>query len=139
MYNKSTMVFTYVIKDYFSWHYLRAWKELFNVWLNFLWFTIHFFSIPELFRSLFSPWKRMTEERKPGFQFEDLASFFIINLLSRLVGAILRTTIIVAGLVMLTLVIITGVITYIFWLFAPLIVVSSFVFGISMLFSFTTI
>jgi len=139
MYNKSTMVFSYVIKDYFIWHYFRAWKELFNVWLNFLWFTIHFFSIPELFQSLFAPWKRMTEERKRSFNFEDIASFFIINFLSRLIGAVLRATIIVAGLIVLTFVIIIGAGTFVFWLLAPLVIISSFVFGISMLLSYFAI
>ncbi len=133
------MVFSYVIKDYFAWHYLRAWKELFHVWLNFLWFVIHFFSIPELFQSLFAPWKRITEERKRGFSFEDLAAFVIINLLSRCIGAVLRATIIVAGLCVLTLTIIAGVVTYLFWLCAPLIIIGCFIFGISILFSYTTI
>lgn len=139
MYNISTMVFSYVIRDYFTWHYLRAWKELFNVWLNFLWFTIHFFSIPELFYSLFAPWKRMTQERKQGFQIEDIAAFIIINLLSRLLGAFLRTIIIVAGLFVLTLVIIVGAFTYVFWLLAPLTIIASFIFGFSMLLSYITI
>lgn len=133
------MVFSYVIRDYFTWHYIRAWKELFNVWLNFLWFTIHFFSVPELFHSLFAPWKRMTEERKPGFQLEDIVSFIIINLLSRLIGAFLRAIIIVAGLFVLTIVIIVGALTYVFWLLAPFVIIASFVFGISMLFSYITV
>jgi hypothetical protein len=133
------MVFSYVIRDYFTWHYLSAWKEIFTVWLNFLWFTIHFFSIPQLFHSLFAPWKRITEERKQGFRFEDIASYIVINLLSRLIGAFLRIIILGVGLCSLTVVIIIGVLTYICWLIAPLIIITSFVFGVSMLVSYFTI
>ncbi len=81
----------------------------------------------------------MTEERKPGFQLEDIVSFIIINLLSRLIGAFLRAIIIVAGLFVLTIVIIVGALTYVFWLLAPFVIIASFVFGISMLFSYITV
>jgi hypothetical protein len=133
------MVFSYVVRDYFTWHYLRAWKELFHVWLNMLWFIIHFFSIPELFHSLFAPWKRMTEERKQGFSFEDFAAFIIVNLLSRLLGATLRGTILVAGLTLLSAAIVIGACVFIFWLVAPLTVIASFIFGFSMLLSYATL
>jgi hypothetical protein len=133
------MVFSYVVRDYFTWHYIRAWKELFNVWLNMLWFVIHFFSIPELFHSLFAPWKRITEERKRGFNFEDFAAFIIVNLLSRLLGATLRGTILIAGLTLLSATIVIGACVFIFWLVAPLAVIASFVFGFSMLLSYSTI
>jgi hypothetical protein len=133
------MIFSYVIKDYFTWHYIHAWEEIFHVWLNFLWFIIHFFSIPELFYSLFAPWKRMTEERSQEFRLGDLPAYIIINLLSRLVGAILRTIILVAGLALLTLTVVMGTLTYIFWLLAPIVIIGGFVFGISILLSYNTL
>ncbi|MCA9367427.1 hypothetical protein KC887_04165 [Candidatus Kaiserbacteria bacterium] len=114
------MFFLSIAHDYLWWHYTRAFGEIFHVWLNFLGFVIQFFSIPQLLRSLLSPWKRMTEERHGSWDFEAVAGFIIINLLSRFLGALMRTTIICIGLLSLVITIIGGFVTYIFWIVAPL-------------------
>ena len=129
------MIFTSIISDYFRWHYGRAFGELFHVWLNFLWFVIHFFSLPQLGRSLFSPWKRMTEEKQKGFSFEALAEYVIINLLSRLVGFLMRGSVILARLIVLTITILGGFITFLFWLTAPVVIVVSLGVGVTLLIS----
>jgi hypothetical protein len=134
MYNIS-MIFTSIISDYFRWHYGRAFGELFHVWLNFLWFVIHFFSLPQLGRSIFSPWKRMTEEKQGGFSFEGLATYLIINLLSRLVGFLMRGTVILLGLIVLTITILTGFVTALFWLAAPVVIVVFLGLGVTLLIS----
>jgi hypothetical protein len=134
MYN-ICMLFTSIISDYFRWHYGRAFGELFHVWLNFLWFVIHFFSLPQLGRSLFSPWKRMTEERKKGFDFESIAAYIVINLLSRVVGFIMRGSVILVGLIALTVVIFGGFITMLFWVAAPVVIVVCLGLGITLLIS----
>jgi hypothetical protein len=129
------MIFTSIISDYFRWHYGRAFGELFHVWLNFLWFIIHFFSMPQLGRSLFSPWKRMTEERKTGFSFEGLAAYVIVNLLSRLVGFLMRGSVILAGMIVLMVTIFGGLITFLFWLAAPIVIVVFLGLGVTLLIS----
>jgi len=133
------MLFLTIARDYFSWHYTKAFGEIFHVWLNLLWFWIHFFSIPELLKSLFSPWKRVTEKRGEFWDFENLASVLIIGLISRLIGATLRGIIILAGLICLTLTIIGGFITYVFWLVAPIAILSLLLLGSSLLISNTII
>lgn len=127
------MLFLSIVHHYLRWHYSRAFFEIFHVWLNLLWFIIHFFSIPQLMRSWFSPWKRMTEERGEKWSFEDLASYFIIGFLSRLIGFFLRTIIIVLGLLCLFLTVITGFTVYAFWIFAPFIIIGLIGFGITFL------
>lgn len=127
------MLFLSIVQDYFLWHYSRAFREIFHVWLNLLWFIIRFFSIPQLIRSWFAPFKRITEERRRGFSFEDVAGYIIINLLSRLVGAILRTILIVIGLVFLFATIVAGALTQLLWVFVPAILVGGFITSISLL------
>ncbi len=129
------MIFSLIVQDYLKWHYTRAFKELFHVWLNFLWFTIHFFSIPELLKSWAAPWKRMVEPKGRGFNIEAYLSFIIINLLSRIVGFVARSFVIVAGLLALTLVIVTGVAVYLTWIFLPIAVLVSFVTGMGLMIS----
>ncbi len=127
------MIFGSIISDYFRWHYTRAFSELFHVWLNFLWFIIHFFSIREIFFSLFAPWRRMTEEKKKGWSFENIAAYVIVNLLSRVIGFVMRSAVLVSGLVCLAAVIAVGATTFVLWIFLPAIITGAFIAGISLL------
>jgi len=126
------MFFASIIHDYFVWHYTRAWWQMWGVWRNFIYVVVHFFSIPKLLRSWFSPFKRMTQDRGEKFNFEDLAAYVIINFLSRIFGAIARTAIIVVGILALLLTIAGGFITYLFWMVAPIMVIALLGAGISL-------
>lgn len=129
------MLFISILHHYISWHYTKAFGEIRHVCSNFFWFVLFFFSLPQLIRSYFSPWKRMTEERGQTFNFEDLAGFIIINLISRIVGAILRTFIILAGILSLVFLSLGIILTYIFWLLAPLLLVVCMFYGLVLIFS----
>ena len=117
------MFFAAIIRDYFIWHYTRAWFELWGVWRNFMWFVVHFFSLPQLVRSWFAPYKRITEGRGDKFDLEDLAAYVIIGFLSRVVGAIARTAIIIAGLCALGVTFVGGIIVFLLWALVPLIII----------------
>jgi len=127
------MFFASIISDYFIWHYTRAWFEMWGVWRNLLWAVAHFFSIKELLASLFSPFKRMTEARDQTFSFEDLAEYVIINGLSRLIGALVRSVIILCGCIALTITIVGGFTVYLFWMLAPMLVIGLIGAGVSLL------
>ncbi len=129
------MLFLSIMHHYILWHYTTAFSEILHVWKNLLWFTYNFFSLPQMFKSYFSPWKRMTEERGNTFNFEDLAGFIIINLISRIIGMILRTIIISVGLLAILVLILAIIITYIFWIFAPILLVACLYYGLVLIFS----
>jgi small-conductance mechanosensitive channel len=129
------MMFLTVMHDYFLWHYSRALLELFHVWLNLLWFVVHFFSLPQLMRSWIAPWKRMVEDRGEKWNLEDLAAFVVIGIISRIIGFILRTIVITLGLVSLLVVAVGGFATYAFWLVAPAAIISLLGFGLALLFA----
>jgi hypothetical protein len=127
------MLFVSVAKNYFTWHYTKAFSELFAVWLNFLWFIIHFFSLPQLFTALFAPWRRITESRGNLLSLEDWLGFIIINLVSRLIGATFRLTIIVCGAVSLALTIALGILIFLCWWAAPIVITASLIGGVALL------
>lgn len=129
------MLFISILHHYLLWHYQNALREILHVWRNLVWFTFNFFSISQLLRSYFQPWKRVTEGRGRTFKFEDLAGFIIINLISRMLGMLIRTSIIVAGLITLTLLVVGIILTYIFWLLAPILLVLSLYYGLVLMFS----
>jgi len=127
------MLFLSIVHHYFYWHYTRALSEIFSVWKNFVWFVGHFFSLRQLASSWFSPWKRTVEGRGEKWNFEALASFIIINLLSRIVGAMIRTIIIILGTVSLLATLVGGVVVYAFWLLAPFVLIGLLGFGLTLL------
>lgn len=129
------MLFTHIVHHYILWHYTTALGEILHLSKNFIWFVTNFFSIPSLLRSLFSPWKRMTESRGSRFNFEDIAGYIIINLFSRLVGALVRIIIILIGLLFLIVVITTTILTYLFWIFAPALLLISLLYGLILIFA----
>jgi hypothetical protein len=123
------MLFVHIVHHYLSWHYQAAIKELFHLWRNFAWFTLHLFSIPQLVGSWIAPWKRIEEKRGNTWNLEDLAGYLVIGLLSRLIGFMVRTIIIGIGLLVLTLVLIAGLVAVITWYLLPLIIVALIVIG----------
>ena len=125
----SILIFT----GYLSWHYGRAFSDILVVWTNFFWFFLHFFSIPLLVRTLFSPWKRLHENYRQGFHPEDFFQALIVNIIMRIVGAIIRVIIIVIGILTLLTVTILGVIFLLFWTIAPAGVVIFMLAGITLL------
>ena len=127
------MLFLSVAHQYLLWHYTRAFGEIFHVWLNFIWFVIHFFSLPQMVGSWFSPWKRMVEGRGRKWNLEDLAAFVIVGLISRIIGAILRTLVIIVGIICLFITIVGGVGVFVFWVGAPFIIIGLLGFGIALI------
>lgn len=107
---------------YLAWHYSTALRQTLDVWRNFLWYVIELFSIPILMRTLFAPWKRITDSFSGG-GLEDYFGTIIFNVLSRIFGFIFRIPIIFVGLLCVALMAGGLVIFYILWLFFPLILI----------------
>lgn len=122
-----------LVCSYFKWHYTIGFVDLFGLIRNFLWFFYHFFSIPVLTRTLFSPWERQGERYKKGFDVEGIFETFIINFIMRVVGFVIRSIVIVAGLAVLITVFSLGVIAVVIWPLIPVGVVILFVSGLRLL------
>lgn len=127
------MLFTYLVKDYFIWHYTTAIKELIHIWKNFLWFTIHLFSIPQLLKTWISPWKRVREEQTRTWNLEGFIGRVLIGLLSRIIGFFVRTVFIVVGGVFLSITILTGLSLFISWFLLPILPLTLIALGIAII------
>ncbi|MCB9806073.1 hypothetical protein H6775_02845 [Candidatus Nomurabacteria bacterium] len=121
---------------YLSWHYTRGIKNLLEIWQDFLWFMMSFFSIGTLTRTLFSPFQRLQEHYKGGLDIENFFSVLAVNTIMRLVGFVTRIIIIALGIVMFLLTLITGVIFFIIWLVLPVLMIFILVIALKALFNF---
>ena len=128
------MFFLTIVRDYIVWHYSTALVSFVRLYKNFWWFTVQFFSIPQLAGSLLSPYKRITERRVGLFDIEAWAGFIIINIISRLIGFVVRICIIIAGIIALVVLCLLALIWYTIWLAAPAIISYCLVYGLYLLF-----
>jgi hypothetical protein len=128
------MFFASFLQQYFIWHYSLALTGYIRVSRNFAWFIISYFSITTLLKTLLAPFKRIQEKPSRRFNFEDWIGTLLINLLSRLIGAVIRSIIIIAGLCTLIIYTSISLLGFAFWLILPFYIFGGVIGGIWLLF-----
>ena len=91
---------------------------------------LHYFSVSELSRTLFSPWHRILESSGPHFDPVRIVTSAIMNIFSRLTGALMRFAVIVIGLVAGFCAAVFSLLAVALWLIAPFAVPLLIVIGI---------
>ncbi len=123
-----------VIIQYFVWHFHDMPKELGRAWKNYLHFYLSFFSVVALIRTLFAPWHSYQWDYGRGFSFSRYAETFISNTFARFLGAIIRSVLIIVGLIFEIFIFVIGAIVFLTWILLPIIIIAFFIFGIKFLF-----
>lgn len=107
-----------------TWHYIEALKGVTSAWLNFLAFNSQYFSFTYLLKTLLSPWKRDLESYGRGFDIKVWARTLLLNIFSRILGAIVRLVLLCFGLMAEVFIFFSGLLFIITWLLFPLIIIS---------------
>ena len=129
------MRFAIVIGHYFIWHYGRAIRDLTRIYRGLVCFTFNFFSVSILVNSYFAPWRRLGEDYpEHGVKLFDYFSVFVVNLLMRLMGILMRSVVIIVGMAFTLLVILSYPIVLVIWLILPFGIVIIFFIGFGLLF-----
>lgn len=115
---------------YLIWHYTSGFKAGLAVARDVNYFIANFFSLPILVKTLFSPWRRLAETYGKGLNPEQWFETLIVNVLMRVVGAIIRLAMIVSGLIILVLVLLVSLLALLAWLLLPVIFISLVVGGL---------
>ena len=123
-----------IIGIFWRWYYGRAKKDVLKGWKNFIIFSLEYFSIPMLLRTLFAPWKRDITKRPRGLDLKKLFECLIFNLISRGIGFLVRFITICLGILFFFSVIILGAVFFIIWLFLPLIMLGLFILALLLIF-----
>jgi hypothetical protein len=116
------------------WQFFDAPKAILIGWKNFLLFNLNYFSIPLLLRTYFSHWHRYSYSYEKVFEFWKNIEVFVFNMMSRIIGAILRTFFIIIGALVEAAIVIIGLIILLTWLALPFLLISGLFFGIKLLF-----
>ena len=108
-------------KLFITWHYSKGMESFLEIWKDYLVFFWNYFSVFDLFQTLFYPWKK-------DIYFRDWRGLHplrwlqqkLTNLLARFLGSVVRSAVIVSGILIELLVFLSGIILFFFYIFAPL-------------------
>jgi len=99
-------------KNYLTWHFSQAFPDFAKSRLKQLFYTIGFFNILGLLKTLFAPYRRLEiTDKTPS-----LADKISFNLISRIIGASVRLIIIIAAVPIVLLMLIFEAILVVFYL-----------------------
>ena len=117
-----------------EWYLFDKPKVLIKAWFNCLRFYLKFFSIIILLKTLFAPWKKYEWTRQTrGFNPKEALKVHFSNLISRILGAIVRGIMIFIGLLVELIVFFVGVGIIIIWFLLPIIMIIIFIKAIELL------
>lgn len=118
------------IKLFFSWYFLEVPKFFIKLYKAIQSKTWFYFNILFLLITIFEPWKRdLVVPVNPSIAYYVQA--FGENLISRFMGLIIRFVTIITGLILIALINILFVITILVWYFLLILLILSFIKGIS--------
>ena len=112
-----------ILPTYVLWHYTKAPVSIFFIVIHLSRSIVHFFSIPTLLKTLFSPWRKLSEDYSGGFDVVEILTSFTVNTTMRIFGAFFRITMIVLALCITLVFILFGILFFIYWLVMPVAVV----------------
>lgn len=103
-----------------SWWYGRGWIAQWGRTLQRLKATLDFFSVGQLMSTLFAPFRQISATSGGDGSFAAAMRGFVDKLISRIVGAIVRTSTILIGLLVILFQAVYVVVVMIIWWFLPL-------------------
>lgn len=108
--------------EFLIWHYTKGLKFYIKRWLSYFDWINHYFSVPLLITTLFAPWKRLiVADKSPGFNLTKFVEKITFNIISRGIGAIVRLSLFLVGLVLIVFIYLLGVLGLFIWLVLPLV------------------
>ena len=117
-----------IVLLWLAWHFYEMPKFLLEVWKNYIFFALNYFSLPILLKSLFAPWHRYKWKYPKVYEVAEFFNTLVSNLFSRFLGALIRITLIAVGIVFQLFVIFAGLVIILLWILIPFIVIAGFSF-----------
>ncbi len=115
---------------YLSWHYTVAYKHILDVYKNVIFFSVNFFSIKSLFKTIFRPFKKTVEVKNVEKQDDPESEIFLVTVLMIILGVTLRLATITIGMLTAIAVFIFWAFVFVFWTILPLVLLFLFFAGL---------
>lgn len=102
----------------FSWWYGAGWRRCIIAVRDGLHSVYDYFSIDLLLKTLFSPWRQISAGKVRGNIQVQLHAMFD-NLISRVIGGIIRTTVMIFGVLSILFICVIGLLRIVIWPLVP--------------------
>ncbi|HZJ34398.1 MAG TPA: hypothetical protein VFD55_00055 [Candidatus Angelobacter sp.] len=117
------------LRGFISWWYVGGWLRRIQIIKARLIASADLFSVGLLLSTLFSPFRQISAGDVVGSISDHIGAFFD-KLLSCVIGAFVRTFMIIFGLITMFIQVIFGVVSLIFWLTIPLLPVAGLIMAV---------
>jgi len=117
------------------WQFFEVPGNILKAWWNFLkFYLINYFSIPLLFETFFAHWRRYRWFYPKGFDVGQYFEVFFSNLISRILGAVMRSFLIIIGILVEIFIIFIGFFIFLGWFLLPILLILGLYYGFRILF-----
>jgi hypothetical protein len=106
--------------SFFTWWYGQGWQQVAKSLNQRLKSTMELYSVEQLLRTLFSPWRRIISY--PGSSFRDKWHAWLDNLFSRFMGFLVRIFVLLIAVLSIVVIALATIIEIILWPILPLLV-----------------
>jgi len=123
-----------LLSQYFIFQFWEEPKNILRALRNFLKFNLNYFSISLLLKTFFSHWHKYKWSYPRSFSFKGYLEVFFSNLISRILGAIMRSFLILFGLLTELFIFLAGIVFLLGWILLPFFLILGFYYGFKILF-----
>ena len=123
-----------IVKEFVEWYFKEMPWEILRIWKGYLKFFLNYFSLPLLIKTFFAPWKNYRWDYGRGFELKRYLWVFTSNMISSVLGMIMRSIVIGLGLLIEIGVFLGGLLGLLFWFLLPLISVFLLISGLKYFF-----
>jgi len=114
---------------YLYWQLILTPQKVLLILKNYLSFGFDFFSIKETLRSLFSPWRRYLWDYGRGFDIARYLEVFLSNIITRIIGFIMRLFLIIFFIAYELIVLALGIILFFISIIYPFFFIAALIYG----------
>lgn len=117
------LIFTGItVPEFIRWYFWDQPMKIMRSFFDYLRAFIEIFSFIFLVRTLFSPWRQITDRYpKRGFNLTEISQTFTLNVVSRTIGFIFRSVTLLLGLIFIILLTVVFAAFYLSWLAFPIV------------------
>lgn len=122
-----------IFTKYLYWQLIITPKKVLSILKNYLCFGFEFFSIKETLCSLFSPWRRYLWDYGRGFDIARYLEVFLSNVITRIIGFVMRLFLISFFIIYEIIVLVLGIILFFASIIYPFVFIWAIIFGFNYL------
>ncbi len=122
-----------ILFQFLVWYFWDMSREILSAWRNYLVFNLEFFSVGLLLKTWFAPWHQYKWDYGRGFDLGRFLEVFFSNMITRVLGAFMRSVLIIVGLVAEVFIFLIGLIIVAGWFVLPVLLFLGFGFGLRLL------